>query len=102
MARKDVPPRSLVPRAAVGASTLRALGFSAAEAATLAREGRLAELAQILDLARQAFGRASAEWFLRPEPRLGNVLPATLLRDPHNGPNLVKQVLLSSVRGTIS
>ncbi len=62
---------------------------------------RLAEIAAIISLARQIMGEKSLAWFLNPEPRLGNVLPATLLRDPQNGPNLVKQVLYNSLRGTI-
>lgn len=80
---------------------LESVGFTRAEIAGLRREGRLEELGAIVALARQAHGARAKEWFVTPEPKLGGVLPATLLRDPHNGPNLVKQVLLNSLRGTI-
>lgn len=94
---------------------LRALGFSPAETrAALGLSGRgalrpqalrgnarAALLAEIFSLALQARGSGARQWFLAPESKLGNVLPATLLRDPHNGPNLVKQTLLNMLCGML-
>jgi uncharacterized protein (DUF2384 family) len=102
--RKPLPKnRSLAaPRTDAAARQLLVLGFSSDEVRALATGPRLVQLAEILALARQAYGQSAAQWLLTPEERLGNVLPATLLRDPHNGPNLVKQVLLNSLRGTIA
>jgi hypothetical protein len=95
--------RSLAaPSADAAARQLLVLGFSREEVRSLSTGPRLQQLAEILALARQAYGQGAPQWLLSPEERLGNVLPATLLRDPHNGPNLVKQVLLNSLRGTIA
>jgi hypothetical protein len=76
---------------------LKALGFKKGELSP----ARLRELGEIVSLAREVCGERLKDWFLSPEPRLGNVLPATLLRDPANGPNLVKQALYNSLRGRI-
>jgi hypothetical protein len=60
---------------------------------------RFQELVEIVNLAIQVHGEKTREWFLRPEPELGFVLPATLLRDPANGRSLVKQSLINHLRG---
>lgn len=81
---------------------LSMLGAADAGAAMLADNPRFKELAEILDLAKQVCGERAYQWFKSPEPRLGNVHPLTLLRDPENGPNLVKQTLYNSLRGAQS
>ncbi len=67
----------------------------------LMKNPRFLELQAILELAAQAFGAGAKRWFLQPEPKLGNVLPVSLLRDPESGPDLVKQVIYGSLRGTL-
>ena len=60
---------------------------------------RFQELVEIINLSIQVHGRKARDWFLRPEPELGFVHPATLLRDPSNGRRLVKQALMNHLRG---
>jgi hypothetical protein len=72
------------------------------EPAELARSPRFQELVEIVDLAVQVHGEAARRWFVTPEPELGSVLPATLLRDPANGPRLVKQALMNHLRGCLA
>ena len=62
-------------------------------------DSRFQELIEIINLSVQVHGRKAREWFLRPEPELGFVHPATLLRDPANGRRLVKQSLMNHLRG---
>lgn len=76
-------------------------GRGALKAESLKGNVRLLLLAEIFDLAFQVHGAGAQRWFQTAEPKLGNVLPATLLRDPQNGPNLVKQTLLNTVCGTL-
>lgn len=72
------------------------LGLSEAE---LMNNPRFQVLVEIVNLAAQVKGKKAREWFLNPEPELGFVHPATLLRDPANGPKLVKQTLMNHLRG---
>jgi hypothetical protein len=60
---------------------------------------RFQELVEIVNLAVQVHGSKAQEWFSRPEPELGYVHPATLMRDPANGRKLVKQSLMNHLRG---
>lgn len=64
--------------------------------------GRVKQLLDILSLAGQVHGKNAKAWLTTPAPSLGGVLPSTLLRDPHNGPDLVKQALLNSLRGSLA
>jgi hypothetical protein len=91
---------------------LKRLGFSPKEVGSLlgaagsvspsllADNPRFREIMEIMELAKQVCGERAYHWFKMPEPRLGNVHPLTLLRDPENGPNLVKQTLYNSLRGS--
>lgn len=63
---------------------------------------RLLDLGEIMDLAQKAHGKHYLDWFWMPNPLLGNVQPATLLKDPANGPELVKQVLFNSLTGGVA
>ena len=65
----------------------------------LLADPRFHELVEIANLAVQIHGSKAQEWFVRPEPELGFVLPATLMRDPANGRKLVKQSLMNHLRG---
>jgi hypothetical protein len=65
----------------------------------LLADPRFQELIEIVNLAVQIHGSGAKEWFSRPEPELGLVLPATLMRDPANGRKLVKQSLMNHLRG---
>ena len=66
---------------------------------SLLADPRFQELIEIVNLAVQIHGSGAQEWFSRPEPELGFVLPATLMRDPANGRKLVKQSLMNHLRG---
>lgn len=68
--------------------------FSAAE--------RLRLLTEILDLAREVHGDSYAAWLRTPDPVLGNVLPLTLLKDPADGPRLVREALENSRMGGVA
>lgn len=59
-------------------------------------------LHEIMELSKKAFGSESRAWFYEPNPALGNVLPATLLKDPVNGPKLVRQVLIDALSGAVA
>ena len=65
----------------------------------LATDPRFQDLIEIVNLAIQIHGDNAAQWFVQPEPELGSVLPATLMRDPANGRYLVKQSLMNHLRG---
>ena len=65
----------------------------------LLADPRFQELIEIVNLAVQIHGVGTQEWFVRPEPELGFVLPATLMRDPANGRKLVKQSLMNHLKG---
>jgi hypothetical protein len=60
---------------------------------------RFQELVEIVNLAVQVHGAGARDWFSRPEPELGFVLPVTLMRDPANGRKLVKQSLMNHLKG---
>lgn len=68
----------------------------------LAHVQRLLDLGEIMELARKAHGKHYLDWFWMPNPLLGNVQPATLLKDPANGPELVRQVLFNSLMGGVA
>ena len=101
------------PRTAADDSSLELIGeiFEKKDAgfSTVAFEGdlsgmladpRFQEIVAIVNLAVQVHGNDAKAWFSRPEPELGYVLPATLLRDPANGRRLVKQSLINHLRGS--
>ena len=79
------------------AQSWQALGLPGAELPAAKSE----ELTEIFRLARQVHGEKARQWFLSPEPALGGVAPATLMRDPHNGPRLVRQSLKNSLHGPV-
>ena len=75
------------------------LGRPADELPLAFADPRFQELVEIVNLAVQVHGDRTQEWFSQPEPELGFVLPATLMRDPANGRKLVKQSLMNHLRG---
>lgn len=67
----------------------------------LAHLERLRSLEEILRLARKAHGTHARDWFHAPNPHLGNLRPATLLKDA-SGLALIKEILLGSLGGGVA
>ncbi|MFI5361195.1 MAG: hypothetical protein ACHQ49_04430 [Elusimicrobiota bacterium] len=104
MAPDDEAPRDpeispFAPGAAPVAMLRSILGRPGQELPLDLADPRFQELVEIVNLAVQVHGDRTQEWFSHPEPELGFVLPATLMRDPANGRKLVKQSLMNHLRG---